>query len=66
MKGSLKNAIIVGKIGEDNNGYPIIRLSMEDKLLFEKDDEYAIHILGSVNRKKSLRGHTRIIMNTDY
>jgi len=66
MKDSVKNTLIIGKIGTDNNGYPVVRLAMEDKALFEKSEEYAILVLGSVNRKRTLRGQTRIITNADY
>ena len=66
MKGSVKNTLVIGKIGTDNNGYPVIRLAMEDKILFDKTEDYAILILGSVNHKRTLRGNTRIITNTDY
>lgn len=67
MKDSVKNAVFIGKIGEDNNKYPVIRLNMEDKPLFEKNGtEYAILILGSVNRKKTVRDSMRIITNADF
>lgn len=66
MKDSVKNAVLVGKIGTDNNGYPCIRLSMDDKMLFEKNEEYAILVLGSVNRKRTVREKVRIITNADY
>ena len=66
MKGSVKNAILIGKVGEDNNKYPIIRLSMEDKKLFEKGSEYVMLVLGSVNRKRTMRDTIRVITNTDY
>lgn len=66
MKDSVKNAVLIGKIGIDNNNYPVIRLSMEDKSLFEKGTEYAILVLGSVNRKRTIRDTMRVITNADF
>ena len=66
MKQGVKNAILVGKIGTDNNGYPCIRLSMEDRVLFEKNEEYSILVLGAVDHKRSVHKSFRIIQKVDY
>ena len=66
MKQGVKNAVLVGKIRTDNNGYPCIRLSMEDKVLFDKNEEYAILVLGAVDHKRSVRESFRIVQKVDY
>lgn len=66
MKPSVKNAVLIGKVGVDTNGYPCIRLSREDTLLFEKNTEYSMLVLGAVDRKRTVRENMRIIQKSDY
>ena len=66
MKRSIKGSLFIGRVSIDTNGYPCIRFGIEDRELFDKGLEYVFSCMGSVDKKRTTKSSTRIVINSDF